>query len=349
MNKIFAKNLFCLILISLCFNPKAQDHNIKKRINDYLESKVEQGLFSGNVLVSVKEEIIFSKSYAYANLEWQVKNNSKTVFRIGSLTKQFTAAAILLLEQRGLLSVDDFLSKYLPDFPNGDKISIHNLLTHTAGIVSVTNPGILKSNKEILSIDQVIDTFKKLPFEFEPGTTFKYSNSGYVLLAKVIEISSGLSYKDFMKANIFLPLGMTSTKCDDNMLIMPFRATGYSRKGRNLQNAEYIYMGIPVGGGSIVSTIEDLYTWDRALRTNRLLLEKTKKRMFTPFLNSYAYGWGIREISGEIATTHTGGINGFSSNIMRFPESNVCLIILSNYEFASSGQLNKDLSEIIFD
>ncbi len=341
---VFALVVFSILVATFC---QAQD--LESKVDEYLNAQVKLGAFSGSVLIAQGSKILVSKGYGMANLELGVPNAPQTKFRLGSVTKQFTAMAIMQLQERGLLNVGDYIIKYIPDYPNGEKITIHNLLTHTSGIPNLTDfPDFLETMTLPSPVEKTVERFKNIPLEFEPGEKYSYSNSGYVLLGYLIEKVSGKSYEDFLNKNIFQPLNMTNSGYDHTSAILKNRASGYSLGTDGLTNASYIDMSLPLGGGSLYSTVEDLYLWDRALYTEKLVSKTTMEKIFTPFKEEYAYGWIVSELYKHKRISHSGGINGFASNISRYPDDDLCIVVLSNYEHAAIGKISKDLAAIIF-
>ncbi len=340
----------CLLLIAaLTLTSALAADDTSSKIDEYLNAHVKLDSFSGAVLAAKEGKIIISKGYGMANHELNVENSPEIKFRLGSVTKQFTAAAILLLEESGKLSTGDYLNKYIPDYPQGDKITIHHLLTHTSGV-----PELLQFDKfnEIkytpTTMDELISVFKDQPLDFEPGEKFSYSNSGYVLLAAIIEKASGVSYEEFLTDNIFKPLGMQNTGVDKNLEILPGRASGYFLDKDKLVNAPYINMQNTIGGGCLYSTVGDLFIWDRAMKENKLLKPESAKKMFHIYKGNYGYGWVISDIRNKECYYHGGGIEGFLSYIMRWHEDDITLIILSNYQHAAMREVRTSLTSILF-
>jgi len=299
--------------------------------------------FNGSILVVHNGRIILDKGYGFANLEDKTANEPDTVFRIGSITKQFTAAAILLLEERGALSVDDPISRHIPDYPNGDRITIHNLLTHTSGI-SEYLLYVDQSGDHSYTPAELIDLFKDEPLSFNPGEKFTYSNSNYILLGYIIEQVARMTYEEFMEENIFNPLGMDHTGYGSNEP-SPGKAVGYEnmQEGRE---SPYINMSIPYAAGGLESTTRDLYTWLDALNGTTLLTRESLDRMFTPYLGNYGYGW-VFDLFSRNEMSHTGRINGFSTYIYRDTERNNAIIILSNKALASMSVLGEKILPIL--
>lgn len=321
---------------------------LQKKVDAHLKSRF--GNFSGFVLVARKGDILVSKGYGMANYELGVPNTAKTKFRLGSLTKQFTAAAILQLREKGLLDLNDSLSKYLPDYPHGEQIFLHHLLAHTSGIPSYTDfPGFLDNLAVPTTVEKVIASFKGRPLVFSPGQKFSYSNSGYVLLGCIIEKVSGQSYEDYLRDNIFTPLGMKDTGYDHTETVLQNRAAGYRYlNGKQLCNAGHMDMANAYSAGALYSTAEDLYLWDRALYTEKVLSRESLTKMFAPGLGAYGYGWYIGQVSGRRVVHHGGNINGFSTYVARYIDDDVLVVVLSNIERAPIAQISWDLGAIAF-
>ena len=278
--------LIAVFLVAPCFSQETD------RMDQLVQPYVSKGQFMGAVIVARGETVIFSKGYGSANLEWDVANTPDTKFRIGSVTKQFTAAAILLLEERGKLSIQDPVKKHLPDAPAGwDKITIFHVLTHTSGIPSYTNfPDFSKTKHFANTPEQIVKLFREKPLEFAPGEKMQYSNSGYVLLGYLIETISGERYQDFLQKNIFDPLGMKDSGYDSNSAIVQRRAAGYTRGSNGPVNAPFVHMSTPFSAGALYSTTEDLARWNQGLFGGKLLSGQSLEKMVTPFKNNYAFG-----------------------------------------------------------
>lgn len=293
----------------------------------------------GAAALVVKDgQVVLRKGYGMANLELGVPNQPDMVFEVGSVTKQFTAAAILMLQEQGKLSVKDDLTKHLPDFPtHGQTITVEHLLTHTSGIPSYTGmPDWFTKIRQDMTVDQLIGTFRGQPLEFNPGERWKYNNSGYVLLGAIIEKVSGKSYERFVEDEIFQPLGMTRSYYGSWSDIIPKRAAGYDRAEEGYRNTQFVSMTLPYAAGALLSTVDDLWKWDQALASGKLLKKESMEQMFKAFpLNSglsthYGYGWGVFEIAGRPAVSHGGDINGFHAELFRMPEDGLFIAILSN-------------------
>jgi CubicO group peptidase (beta-lactamase class C family) len=308
------------------------------------------------VLVMKDGAALLRKGYGVADIELQVPISPDMIFRIGSVTKQFTAAAILLLEEEGKLSVGDDIRKYLPDYPTeGRTIRIEHLLTHTSGIRSYTDMSTFGDlMREDMAVSKLIDTFKNEPLAFAPGEKFAYNNSGYVLLGAIIEKASGKPYATFLRERIFGPLGMEHTAYEDSSKLLPGRAKGYDGAGTSgsFVNAAYLSMTLPFSAGSLASTVDDLAKWDQALYSNRLLSEASLEKWWKPFRLSdgrstgYGYGWGIYSYQGHPVVGHGGGINGFTCQVLRLPSDRVYVAVLTNRNDESSdpGRVARELA-----
>jgi len=288
--------------------------------------------FMGTTLVAREGRVLFSKGYGYANLEWNIANTPDTKFRLGSLTKQFTAASILLLEERHKLSVDDPVKKYVPDAPAAwDKITVRNLLTHTAGIPNFTGfPDYRKLEPFSTTAGELVARFRDKPLDFQPGEKFNYSNSGFVLLGYMIEKITGESYEKFVTENLFQPLGMKDTGYDSNTKIIPRRAEGYSVNPNGYVHAGFIDMSVPHAAGALYSTTEDLLRWEQGLFGGKLLQSGSLQKMTTPFLSGYAFGLGVDIAGGHKRISHGGGIEGFNTVLEYYPEDKLTVVVLEN-------------------
>ena len=315
------------LLTSFCL---AQDSI--PRMEQVVRSYVDAKQFMGSVLVDLDGKTLLSKSYGSANLEWDIPNSPSTKFRLGSITKQFTAACILLLEERGKLKVEDPVKKYMPDAPAAwDKVTIFNLLTHTSGIPSFTGFPDYHSTEAIATTpEQLVARFRDKPLEFQPGEKWNYSNSGYVLLGYLIEKISQESYRQFVQENIFNPLRMKDSGYDSNSEIILHRASGYMPGPKGMTNAGYIDMTIPLSAGALYSTTEDLLRWEQGLMSGKLLNPSSIEKMTTPFKNDYAFGLGVHTANGHRLIDHGGGIEGFNTFLAYYPEDKLTVVVLAN-------------------
>lgn len=325
---------------------------ISEQIQKYLEPLAREQKFCGAILASINGEILYSEGFGKANFELDVNNTTKTKFRIGSITKTFTAVSILQLVQRGDLSLEDPISKYHSLQKDGDKITIHHLLTHTSGIPNYTeDPQILEWSAIPSTPEQLIQRFCQKELEFLPGEKYKYSNSGYILLGSLLEQITGQTYEMYLKEHIFDPLGMKATGLDNPSQMLELRAAGYHLdEDRTLTNAPFFHPSNAFSAGAIYSTVEDLHIWDQSLYTENVLQKPLIDRMFTPFKGEndcfYGYGWNIQDTPFGKLVTHSGGIPGFTSLTMRFLDSGICVNVLSNI-VQDISEIGKQIAEII--
>ncbi len=328
------KKILIIAITLTVFCGLAQPNQQKAaRVDSILTVYAKQNKFNGSVLIGHKGKTLLAKGYGMANYNYDIANTSTTKFKLASVSKQFTAMAIMILQEKGKLGVDDKLSKYIPDYPKGDKISVYNLITHTSGITNVTSLPSFDSIKVMPhSHEQLIAHFKNKPLEFEPGTKMDYSNSGYILLSYIIEKASGKKYGEFMQENIFKPLGMKNSGLFTNQEVLKNIALGYSETDNGPVNVAYIDMSIPSGAGALYSTVEDMYLWDQALYTEKLVKKSSLEKIFTPFKDNYAYGVKVDSYANHKMITHSGGIEGFATITYRFPDDELYIVILKNFD-----------------
>jgi CubicO group peptidase (beta-lactamase class C family) len=350
MKKLSCKRvyvIFIYLIAALLFGAitSAQDTSLYDKFVQYYVSNQR---FMGSVIVARDNEILFDRGFGSADLEWDIPNSPTTKFRIGSVTKQFTAASILLLEERGKLKIDDPVKKYLKDTPEAwDKITIFNLLTHSSGIPNFT--GFPEYQKEQLfehTPKEIVALFRDKPLDFEPGEKMSYSNSGYILLGYLLEKVSGETYQDFIQKNIFDPLGMKDSGYDSNTAIIPERASGYSPGPHGLLNAQYVHMSIPFSAGALYSTTEDLLRWEQGLFGGKLLSKESLSKMTKPYKDNYALGLMTGTNNGHRVIQHGGGIQGFVAHLAYYPDDKITVAVLSNVNSAAPPQLAGKLAAI---
>ncbi len=351
MNTYIRRNVAPIaVLFLLAANAVAQDPAPK--FDEYLNALAAQQRFTGSVLVARDGKVIFSKAYARANVELDVPNTPQTKFRLGSVTKQFTATAILLLQERGKLGVADPICKYFDNCPAAwSEVTIHHLLSHTGGIPNFTSfPDYIPKMMMPVTTQEMIARFKDKPLDFKPGEKWAYSNSGYFLLGAIIEKASGELYESFLQKNIFEPLKMTDTGYDHFETILKNRATGYSMTLGKMVNSAFLDMTQPYSAGSLYSTVEDLFLWNEALYSGKVLSAKSFEMMTTPVKNNYAYGLGVETKFNRKMISHGGGINGFATFIARFPEEKLSIVVLRNADYGTPapGRVMQDLAAIVF-
>ena len=316
-------------------------------MEEVVQSYVRARTFAGAVLVARGSEPILSKGYGAANLEWDIPNTPATKFRLGSVTKQFTAASILLLEERGKLTLDDPVRKHVPDAPAAwDKITIYNLLTHTSGIPNFTSlPDYSSLKLQDTPVAKTIATVRDKPLDFAPGEKMSYSNSGYLVLGYVIEQVTGASYETFVTDNIFTPLGMKDSGYDSNTAVISRRAAGYMPSAGGPVNAGYVHMSIPHAAGALYSTTEDLLRWEQGLFGGTLISAASLAKMTTPFKSDYALGVVVQTASGRKVIQHGGGIDGFNTFLAYYPDTKVTVAVLGNLNGQAPTQIATKLAE----
>jgi CubicO group peptidase (beta-lactamase class C family) len=310
-----------------------------ERMQQVVQPYSDAQMFMGNVLVAKEGKAVFSKSYGMADLEWSVPNSPTTRFNIASMTKQFTAASILLLEDHGKLKTDDLVKKYLPDAPaSWNKITIYHLLTHTSGIpddAAKYEPG---------TPDKLV--FNDRPLSFQPGEQWAYTNLGYIVLGYLIERISGHTYEEFVQENIFKPLGMNDSGLMSFVTVIPRRASGYWPGSNGIENADRPDARIGFSAGSLYSTSEDLLRWEEGLFGGRLLSPESLRKMTTPFKSDYACGLHVNRIDGRLMIEHDGNNIGFNSDMAYYPEERLAVIVLANLNGTVTGKITTALAAV---
>ncbi|HWV68963.1 serine hydrolase domain-containing protein, partial [Chitinophaga sp.] len=322
MKKIFIITLLS-ILTSHCFGQSPE-----KELDAVLTRAFPSQGPGAAVLVAKANKIIYKKAFGKANLELNVALKPGHIFRIGSITKQFTACAILKLAEEGKLSLQSEVTEFIRDYP-ARGITIEHLLTHTSGINTGAGAWTPETRKKDFTPQALIDSFKLRPVDFLPGASFRYNNNGYVLLGYIIELVSGMSYEKYITEHFFKPLGMKNSGYDNTALVIPGRASGYQRDNELYRNANYLSMTQPYSAGSLLSTVEDLYTWNRALTAGKVIHEESLRKAQTPYrlnngdLTGYGYGWWLGNIQGSPCIKHDGLINGFSTFALYLPQEKI--------------------------
>ena len=341
--------LAALVACSTSHMAFAQD-SVASRIDRYMGALVALHRFSGAVLVARNGHVIDEGGYGLANAEWDIPNRPDTKFRIGSLTKQFTAMAILILAERGKLHLSDSICLYLSDCPaTWRAITIGEVLTHSAGIPDYLGfPGFTQTQMQPVAPRALMARFRHRPLRFLPGSRFEYSNSGYVLLGLIIERALGESYETFLQHAILDVLHLHDTGYDRAAVVLPHRAAGYELRADTLRNAPPIDPSVAYAAGALYSTVEDLLAWDEALYTDRLVSHASLEDMFTPRHGVVGYGWAIGTLFNRRIEHHNGEISGFVSNIARFPDQHVLVVVLSNRDDVQADEITNDLAAITF-
>lgn len=334
--KIKILTVLPVLLLSIML---ASAQSIEQQIDAIFNEAYPADSPGATVLIAKDDKIIYRKAFGTANMELQVPMKPENVMELASITKQFTSVAILMLMEQGKLNLHDPLSKYIPDYPKGNEISIHHLLNHTSGIMSYTNVVEFRSKTRTdLSPMEIIDGVKDLQMEFEPGERYAYNNSAYVILGYIIEQLSGMSYGEFIEQAIFAKLGMKNSHYGSRYKIIPNRASGYQFYDGSYENAEYMSVTFPYAAGALMSTVDDMFLWNKAIHNNTLISEKSKQLAFSNhILNNgkhinYGYGWAINELAGTKSIEHSGGIFGFTTSGMYVPEKNSYSIVLTNLD-----------------
>ncbi|BFM43675.1 serine hydrolase domain-containing protein [Flavobacterium sp. CFS9] len=344
------------IVTFLLFHSFVFAQNLETKIDHLITSKFKPET-PGAVFLAVKKgKVVYRKVFGMANLEMNVQMKPESVFEIGSMTKQFTAVAVLMLAEQGKLKPDDEITKFIPDYPtNGNKITLHHLLTHTSGIKDFTG---MKAIKDIarrdLSPKELVDFFKNEPVDFKPGEQYKYCNSGYALLGYIIEMVSGQTYEEFVTQHIFKKIGMNNTFYASHDMIIKNRASGY-RDREGFVNANYISFSIPYASGSIMSNVDDLLKWQNAVSSNALLSPAFTVKAFTNYqLNNktnidYGYGWHLEKVKNKAVYEHGGSIFGFKSMGVYEPTEQIYVVGLSNCDCNSPTAITKEIASLLID
>ncbi|MGG5210305.1 serine hydrolase [Chryseobacterium sp. MIQD13] len=340
---IFFLGCMTFIFSTFCSPYKAQNktditrENLEKKkqeIDDIIKAYAAINKFNGTALIHDQHKTIFERSYGWQNAEKKILNQNNSIYQIASLTKSFTALTIIKLSEEGKLSVKDPISKFIPKYPRGNEITVEHLLTHTSGIYEpLRNKDYFRllHTGEKISRDQEISFFKDEPLDFEPGTQFSYTNSGYILLGAIIEKITGLSYENAVRKIILNPLKMTHTGFDYPALKSPDKTVPYAYLSKTKQEKTEIWNPeLTRSAGQIYSTAQDLYKYYEGLRDYRIVSKESFKKVTTPFLSGYGYGWFIDDLYGKKVINHGGNIEGATSYLAMLPEDDICVILLNN-------------------
>lgn len=337
MNRSLSSLLIMPLFFTSSFGQVNQDKAIAKSLDSLITSRFTNVSPGCVVLVMKKNDILYKKAFGTANIELNVPMKPEMVFRIGSITKQYTAVAILQLIEQGKVSLQDSIQKFIKEFPH-KPITIENLLTHTSGIpdYEALNFPIPNAIRIDFPPKQIIDSLGKLPLDFPASSKYHYSNSNYFLLAYIIEKVSGQPYKDYLSEHIFKPAGLSDTYYDVPEKIIPNRVSGYSKTNSQYYNAGYISMSQVFGAGALVSNVDDMYKWHQALYNHKLIKQEILEKAFTPYkladgsVSEYGYGWFIKQRNEEKSIEHSGGIDGFQSDEIYFPQQGIFIATLYN-------------------
>lgn len=320
-----------------------------ERMDQVIRRAVDRGEFSGSVLVVRQGQVLLDHGYGLANREWSIPNDGQTKFRLASVSKQFTAVAVMILVQRGQVDLDAPVKTYLTDAPaSWDGVTVRHLLNHTSGVPNFTAFEDYQALKTLpTTVDGLIARFRDRPLEFQPGERWAYSNSGYVLATAVIEKVSGRSYADFVAENLFQPLGMADSGYDRHQTILSRRASGYTPGPNGVVNADYVDMSVPQGAGALYSTTHDLRKWEEGLFGGRLLNAASMAELMRPGLNHYALGLTVRPEGDGLMVSHSGGIEGFNTHMAHDTASGSTVIILGNLNSTAPDRLGADLMTLV--
>ncbi len=352
IEKMKINHTFALLLFSCLFITTSKAQDLTQKFDDIVFESYKPDEPGATILVAKDGKAIYRKAIGKSSLELDVDMIPENVFMLASITKQFTAVAILMLEEEGKLSLDDSITKFIPDYPtHGKTITIHHLLNHTSGIKSYTDNENFRDFARIdKTLDELIATFKNEPMDFDPGEAFKYNNSGYILLGKIIEVISEDTYENFIENNIFERLGMTNSSYGNTSEIVKNRVRPYEQNDNGYVNASYLSMTLPQAAGSLTSTIDDMLKWQNALTNNTLIKATTlDKAINGSTLNNgehitYGYGWGEMNLKGSKGYSHSGGIFGTSTNGIYLIDEGIYVIGLSNCSCKDIGAVTQSLA-----
>ncbi|QJB35913.1 beta-lactamase family protein [Chitinophaga oryzae] len=347
--------LFTFSLITFVTAQEAVNtSDVSRKLDSFLQMATKLSQFNGSVLVSYHGAILLNNGYGFKNVMDKIPNNTQSIFQIGSITKEFTSTVILSLESQDKLSLQDKLSKYFPDFPSGDQISIHHLLTHTSGLYNYTSD-IEREDSAVIGrpVDRnlILQRFINQPLAFKPGSAYSYCNSGYFLLGMIIEKVTGTSWEENVRKLILAPLEMSHSGFDFIGLKDTDKATGYQVLDDDRQQVDIVWDStVSYAAGSMYATTSDILRWSKAIVEKRLLPPASWNAAFAPRLHGYGYGWSVDSLLGERCVGHGGGIPGFSSHMLIFPEKDLEIIVLSNvHENTFVEPVSKILASLVLD
>lgn len=324
-------------LLALFFVSLVSAQNVTATFDQIFTEKYPENGPGATVLVAKKGTVIYRNAFGKASLENNITMQPEHVFEIGSITKQFTAVSILMLEEEGKLNINDKITKYIPTYPNGENITIFHLLNHTSGIKSYTDiPDLESFGKTDKTPLEIIEFFQSQSVDFAPGEEWRYNNSGYIVLGHIIEEITDMSYEDFIQQRIFDKLGMKNSYYGSKSRIIKNRASGYQPNEDGFKNATQISMTIPYAAGSLMSCVDDMLLWNNAIHNNTLIKASSKAKAHTNTslnngaLTNYGYGWQINELNNKRSIEHGGGIFGFVSQGVYIPDEDIYVIVLTN-------------------
>lgn len=327
--------------------------SVSAGVDDLVSQFMKRHHIQGASVAVVRDgKAVLTRSYGLANAEHRVPASEDTVYQLASVTKTFTAGAVMMLVNDGKLSLDARITDRLPDLPKAwETVTVRHLLNHTSGIKSYTSvQGFNETPSKNYTPREILDLVATAPMEFAPGEKWRYSNTGYVLLGMIIEKATGKPYGESMAERFFKPLGMTRTRANDLRVVIPNRAQGYRWDGKELRNAEPVSPTQPFAAGMLVSTVGDLVKWEAALANHAILDEPTLKLMWTPARLSdgkeagYGFGWEVNKVNGHRKVSHGGAIPGFSTELARYPDDKLTVIVLTNADGGRADALARGVA-----
>ncbi|GGD51542.1 serine hydrolase domain-containing protein [Muriicola marianensis] len=340
-----------LFLIALICTSLVPGQDLGKKVGSYVQTYVDTGDFSGCILITKHGNTLYKDCFGQANFSFSIPNTPNTKFKIGSVSKQFTAAAILRLEEEGKLRTDDLVSRFYPAHPHASEITLEQLLTHTSGVTDIYNiPEFNTLSCQNISISEVVRLVLNTDLDFDPGSQYRYSNGGYAVLAGIIEVVSGMSYSEYLKQFLFDPLEMTATAHAAGDEVVSGLATGYEPKGYDgLKITPYISPEVLKGSGSLHSTIGDLQRWVESIETRKLLRNDSYEKFLKNYGHNYGLGISVYTSKDQQVFGHDGRVNGFIADYLHYRESGVTIIILGNVQTGVADFFRSDIASIVFD
>ena len=348
--------ILCFLLTVLLSVPSLtaqSDTTLVRKIKEYVHASSTIGNFNGTLLIAQKGTVIYKTAFGLADYEWNIPNVIDSKFRLASVSKQFTAMLILQLVQETKLKLDDKISTHLDYYRKdiGEKVSIRQLLTHCSGIPGYTelDSFFVRDAKLSHTTEQFVKKFCSRDLDFEPGTKLAYNNSAYFILGAIIEKITGMTYAEAVNSRIFSKLGMKNSGYDYNVPLLPKRTRGYAMGDTGqIVNSTYVDMSVPFSAGSLYSTVEDMHLWDRSFYSYTFLTPEWTDSMFSKKYAAFGYGWVNEKMYGKKVNMHSGGINGFSTVIYRFPEDEMVIVVLMNTEFGNASKVGMDLAAMFY-
>jgi CubicO group peptidase (beta-lactamase class C family) len=333
------------ILFALLILPSlVKSQTIAQKADELMTAYTDQKKFSGNVLIAQKGKVLFEKAYGYQDLAANKPGSLKTEFRIGSLTKMFTSTLILQLVQDGKISLSDPVSKFLPSFENGDQVQIRHLLSHTSGIKGHTE------SPAPTTLEESVIRFRNKELAFQPGSRFEYNNFNFILLSYIAQKVTGTSYPELLKTRVFNKAGMKNSGLDTKDRKSDAKALGYVTNPATVkwEIAEEGDVALASGAGAMYSTVEDLYQWSKAIHNSGVIPDALFAKALQPVQGNYGLGWIVNRDNGRLQIGHTGSIPGYIANFMHFPNEDITIIMLTNYQEVDGRKLSKDLTSVVF-